>query len=82
MTNDAKPANNTWRKPDKPFRRLLSIGCWLFVAGVAIAAYCGCDERYGDDIANVWLKLGGWTLFFVGLVLFLLGLFQSPIRRR
>ncbi|MSU80086.1 MAG: hypothetical protein EXS16_18595 [Gemmataceae bacterium] len=82
MTNDSNPTTDTWRKPDAQRRRLLSIGCWLFVAGVAIAAYCGCDERYGDGIANVWLKLGAWTLHFVGLVLFLLGLFQSPIRRR
>ena len=68
--------------PEAPRRRLLSIGCGIFVTGIAIAAYCGYRERYGDGSVNAWLKLGGWAMLLLGLVMFLLGLFQSAIRRR
>lgn len=76
MVNDTSP------KPGPVPQRFLSIGFWLFVAGIATAAYCGYHERYGEGYAIVWLKLGGWTLMLLGLSLYLLGLFQSPIRRR
>jgi hypothetical protein len=57
-------------------------GFLCFVVGVGIAAYCGYSNRYTSVPASGLLTIVGWALLFIGLVWFILGLLQGPIRRR
>jgi hypothetical protein len=72
---------STWKKSDSPQRRNLGAGFALFVIGVGVTAYCGYMERYIGDPQPDVLKLLGWGLLFIGFVLFVLGILQSPIQR-
>jgi hypothetical protein len=59
----------------------MKFGFVFFVVGVGIAACCGWMERYVGDPQPEALKMLGWGLLLIGLILFLLGVLQSPIRR-
>jgi hypothetical protein len=73
---------STWRKSDGPSRRNMACGFLCFVVGIGIAAYCGYSNRHADAPASGFLTLVGWALLLIGLVWFILGLLQGPIRRR
>ena len=72
---------STWKKSASSRRSNMKFGFAFFVAGIAIASYCGYMERYAGDPQSEGLKLFGWGLLSVGFVLLLLGILQSPIRR-
>lgn len=59
----------------------MTLGCTSFVIGICIAGYCGYLERYAGDPQADWLKLSGWGLLFLGIMLFLFGILQSSVRR-
>ena len=73
---------STWKKLDRLRRCNLRVGFLLFVIGTAIAAYCGYMERYVGDEQSDFVKLLGWGSLLAGLVLFLLDIFQGPVRRQ
>ena len=72
---------STGKKSTSPRRRNLAIGFTLFVIGIAITAYCGYMDRYAGEPQSAALLLAVWGSLFVGVVLYLLGILQSRIRR-
>ena len=71
----------TWKKSDRSHRRKLAFGFLLVVLGIGITSYCGYMARYLGDPQPDGLKLFGWGSLLIGLVLYVLGLLQSPIHR-
>jgi hypothetical protein len=72
---------STWTKSDYARQSLFATGFTLFIAGLAIASYCGYQESYIGDPQSDLLIFAGWCLLFTGLLLFLGGLILSPIHR-
>jgi hypothetical protein len=60
----------------------MTLGSTLFVVGLAAAAYCGYMERYVGDPQPDFVRIVGWSCLLVGLVAFVLGVFQGPVRRQ
>lgn len=73
---------STWDNNDSSTRRCLFWGCLLFVLGIGMVGYCGHMEQYLGELQPDLVKFSGWVTTIAGLVLFLLGILQSPIRRR
>jgi NhaP-type Na+/H+ or K+/H+ antiporter len=59
----------------------MDIGFVVFVVGIALVANGGVSERHIGNPPDDLLKLLAWGLLFSGLIIFLLGLLQSSIRR-
>jgi hypothetical protein len=72
---------STWKKSHAARRRNLRRGAILFVVGIGITSYIGYMERHLGDPQADFLKLLGWGLLLAGLVLFLIGMLQSPVGR-